>query len=243
MSFKNRFREWLSDNLRYLVLGIGILVVVAAIFFGVWLLTSSMNKNKSDGADSGTSQESTPTPTPEEAKEPDTNSDSAPEGGEEDAGVLKKNDNPEITALMNQYYTALGGKNMDVLQKVVDNLSEEEQASITGEANIEGYSDISTYTFQGQQEGTYVVIVSFNCKYKEIDTSAPGLSQMYVYTNGDGKLVIAAEVEDEDVNTYMKDIQNQPEVKTLIEETQEAYEAARASDAKLDALIASVAGA
>ena len=55
--------------------------------------------------------------------------------------------------------------------------------------------------------------------------------------------MIAAEIEDEAVSTYMKDIQNQPEVKTLIEETQNAYEAARASDAKLDALITSVAGA
>lgn len=236
MSFKNRFREWLSDNLRYLLLGLGILVVVIAIFFGVWFLTSSMNKNKDSG-----NGETTPTPTVTQAPDEDTTSKSKEENG--DSATLKKDDNAEIAALMNQYYTALGGKNIDVLKSIVDNLSEEEQASIEAETNIEGYNDIASYTFTGQQEGTYVVIVSFNSKYKDIDTVAPGLSQMYVYTNEEGKLVIAAEVEDEAVNTYMKDIQNQPEVKTLIQETQDAYEAARASDAKLDALITSVAGA
>lgn len=238
MSFKNRFREWLSDNLRYLLLGLGILVVVIAIFFGVWFLTSSMNKNKDSGNKGG---ETTPTPTMTQAPDEDTTSKSKEEN--DDSATLKKDDNAEITVLMNQYYTALGGKNIDVLKSIVDNLSEEEQASIEAETNIEGYNDIASYTFTGQQEGTYVVIVSFNSKYKDIDTVAPGLSQMYVYTNKEGKLVIAAEIEDEAVNTYMKDIQNQPEVKTLIQETQDAYEAARASDAKLDALITSVAGA
>lgn len=238
MSFKNRFREWISDNLRYLLLGLGIVVVVAAIFFGVWFLTSSMNKNKDDG---NKGNKTTPTPTVTQAPDEEATSKSEEEDGEPE--VLKKDDNAEIAALMNQYYTALGGKNMDVLKSVVDNLSEEEQASIEAETNIEGYNDIASYTFNGQQEGTYVVIVSFNSKYKDIETVAPGLSQMYVYTNADGKLVIAAEIEDEAVSTYMKDIQNQPEVKTLIEETQNAYEAARASDAKLDALITSVAGA
>lgn len=238
MSFKNRFREWISDNLRYLLLGLGIVVVVAAIFFGVWFLTSSMNKNKDDG---NKGNKTTPTPTVTQTPDEEATSKSEEEDGEPE--VLKKDDNAEIAALMNQYYTALGGKNMDVLKSVVDNLSEEEQASIEAETNIEGYNDIASYTFNGQQEGTYVVIVSFNSKYKDIETVAPGLSQMYVYTNADGKLVIAAEIEDEAVSTYMKDIQNQPEVKTLIEETQNAYEAARASDAKLDALITSVAGA
>ena len=34
------FREWLSDNLRYFMLGFGILAVVLILFFGCLLYTS-----------------------------------------------------------------------------------------------------------------------------------------------------------------------------------------------------------
>lgn len=245
MSWKDRFREWLSDNLRYILLGLGILIAAVLIFFGIRSLTSVMEDSDNSKSISQTSsdsrkEEESVTPSPEPEKKPED--EASQSSSEEEVTTLTRDGNEEITALMNTYYTALGGKNMEVLQTVVDHLSEEEQAQIAAETNIEGYQNIAAYTFNGQQEGTYVVIASFQCKYRDISTMAPGLCQMYVYTNTKGKLVIAAEVEDETVNNYMSDILKQPEVKQLIADTQEAYEAARASDAKLDALITSVAG-
>ena len=237
---KDKLREWLSDNLRYILLALGVLVVVVLIFFGVRFLTSTMDKGSDSNSKSGSKVEAAPTPTPETSKEPGADSSSVSEP--EPETTLTRDGNAGITALMNTYYTALGGKDMESLKAVVDNLSEEEQSQISAEANIEGYSDIAAYTVAGQQEGTYVVFVTFNSKYKDIDTKAPGLTQMYVYTNTEGKLVIAAEVTDEAVKSYMTDLLSLPEAKTLIEETQRAYDDARASDAKLDALITSVSG-
>lgn len=247
MSRKDKFREWLSDNLRYILLGLGILIAAVLIFFGIRSLTSVMessDNSKSISQTSSTSkeEEESVTPSPEPEKKPEEDATSQSSSKEEEVTTLTRDGNEEITALMNTYYTALGGKNMEVLKTVVDDLSEEEQAQIAAETNIEGYQNITAYTFNGQQEGTYVVIAGYLCKYRDISTMAPGLCQMYVYTNTEGKLVIAAEVEDEAVNNYMSDILKQPEVKQLIADTQEAYEAARASDAKLDALITSVAG-
>lgn len=231
---KDKFREWLSDNLRYIMLGAGILVVVLAIFFGVKFLTEQLD----GGAEGGQVQaQTTPTPTPQEQEPTDT-----PEPTEE-AEALTPNGNAQLSDLMKQYYTALGSKDIETLKTLVDDLSAEEQAKIEEEPYIESYSDTVTYTFNGQTEGTYVVITGYNCKYKDVDTMAPGLSQMYVYTDTEGKLVIAAEITDETVTGYMTDLQNQPEVRQLIEDTQEAYETARSSDAKLDALISSVTGA
>ena len=37
---KNRFREWLSDNLRYFILGIAVFVIVALLFVGFYFLTT-----------------------------------------------------------------------------------------------------------------------------------------------------------------------------------------------------------
>ncbi len=233
MSFKDRFREWFSDNLRYLLLILGILIVVIVLYFGIGAL-------KMDGKDS----DRDPVQKEDQSKKDTskTNNDAVSKSDQtrEDTQALRKDGNAEISALMKQYYDALGSKNMDVLKTLVDNLSEEEQNSISQETSIEGYENVETYTFTGQEDGTYVVIVRFNTKYKDIDTSAPGLSQMYVFTDKEGKLEIAAEVEDEETKTYMKDIQNRPDVKQLIDDTQTAYDKARSQDAKLDALISSV---
>ena len=37
---KNGFREWLSDNLRYVILGFAMLVIVALLYIGFYLLVS-----------------------------------------------------------------------------------------------------------------------------------------------------------------------------------------------------------
>ena len=36
------FREWLSDNLRYIMLGLGIVLVLAILFFGIRFLTNKL---------------------------------------------------------------------------------------------------------------------------------------------------------------------------------------------------------
>ena len=35
----DNFREWLSDNLRYIMLGLGIVLVLALLFFGIHFVT------------------------------------------------------------------------------------------------------------------------------------------------------------------------------------------------------------
>ena len=43
------FREWLSDNLRYFMLGGAILVIVAVLFFGIRACVGSNKGNSGDG--------------------------------------------------------------------------------------------------------------------------------------------------------------------------------------------------
>lgn len=233
MSLKDRFREWLSDNLRYLLLILGILIVVIILYFGIGALTKDKKKSggepvlKEEQSKNKISQsDSTETPKSDQTKEI--------------SQELLKDGNAEISAFMRQYYDALSNKNIETLKSFVDNLSEKEQESISGESSIESYEDVESYTFHGQEEGTYVVIVRYSCKYKNIDTRAPGLNQMYVYTDKEGKLVIAAEVKDKGITDYMTDIRKRPDVEQLIDETQKNYDNARSQDAKLDALIRSV---
>ena len=60
------FREWLSDNLRYFMLGFGILAVVLILFFGVRFISSKFGNQKTTEPKQETQQETeTPTPTQE----------------------------------------------------------------------------------------------------------------------------------------------------------------------------------
>ena len=58
MSWKDRFREWLSDNLRYILLGLGILIAAVLIFFGIRSLTSVMEGSDNSKSISQTSSDS-----------------------------------------------------------------------------------------------------------------------------------------------------------------------------------------
>ena len=40
------FREWLSDNLRYIMLGLGIVLVLAILFFGIRFLTNKLSDDE-----------------------------------------------------------------------------------------------------------------------------------------------------------------------------------------------------
>ena len=67
------FREWLSDNLRYFMLGFGILAVVLILFFGVRFISSKFGNQKTTEPKQETQQETeTPTPTQEAEETPAT---------------------------------------------------------------------------------------------------------------------------------------------------------------------------
>ena len=67
------FREWLSDNLRYFMLGFGILAVVL-IYFSVCVYFLEVWKPENDEPKQETQQEAeTPTPTQEAEETPTVN--------------------------------------------------------------------------------------------------------------------------------------------------------------------------
>ena len=50
----DNFREWLSDNLRYILLGAGVLVIIAGLFFGVRACSSAMKGDAAEVVDEST---------------------------------------------------------------------------------------------------------------------------------------------------------------------------------------------
>ena len=287
MTTKDKIREWISDNLRYMLLIGAILLIVAAVLLIVHLVspkndgkssggtvTSSSTGNnvpdkktqvkadsKADSEDStGISSDVSDSAKDSSADASSTDTASAPDAEAEptsepevadDTGNTENTDNtavsfaadnvPEVSTVLEQYYTALGARDINGLFVVTDNLTAEEQAQIEAESDVESYGDVKAYTISGPSDGTYIAFVSSRCKYLGINQTLPMLSEYYLYTTEDGSLKIMDDTDSDAVVTEaMKAALENEEVKNLIEQVQNDYQNALDADASLRAYVESI---
>lgn len=287
MTTKDKIREWISDNLRYMLLIGAILLIVAAVLLIVHLVspkndgkssggtvTSSSTGNnvpdkktqvkadsKADSEDStGISSDVSDSANASSADASSTDTASAPDAEAEptsepevadDTGNTENTDNtavsfaadnvPEVSTVLEQYYTALGARDINGLFAVTDNLTAEEQAQIEAESDVESYGDVKAYTISGPSDGTYITFVSSRCKYLGINQTLPMLSEYYLYTTEDGSLKIMDDTDsDAAVTEAMKAALENEEVKNLIEQVQNDYQNALDADASLRAYVESI---
>ena len=217
------FREWLSDNLRYFMLGFGILAVVLILFFGVRFISSKFGNQKTTEPKQETQQETeTPTPTQEAEETPATTAE--PETTPA-AGELELNAYPQVNALIEKYYAALTGKDVQSLKELVDELDPSDESAITNSQYIEGYSNVQVYTKKGMTDTSYVVFAAYDHKYVGYDTLLPGISYLYVDTKEDGSLYIVADPNEEQLEDA--------KVQEMLNSTQASYDEKLASDEAL----------
>lgn len=287
MTTKDKIREWISDNLRYMLLIGAILLIVAAVLLIVHLVspkndgkssggtvTSSSTGNnvpdkktqvkadsKADSEDStgissdvsdsandssadasSTDTASAPDAEAEPTSEPEAADDTSNTENTDNTAVSFAADNvPEVSTVLEQYYTALGARNINGLFAVTDNLTAEEQAQIEAESDVESYGDVKAYTISGPSNGTYIAFVSSRCKYLGINQTLPMLSEYYLYTTEDGSLKIMDDTDsDAAVTEAMKAALENEEVKNLIEQVQNDYQNALDADASLRAYVESI---
>lgn len=287
MTTKDKIREWISDNLRYMLLIGAILLIVAAVLLIVHLVspkndgkssggtvTSSSTGNnvpdkktqvkadsKADSEDStgissdvsdsandssadasSTDTASAPDAEAEPTSEPEAADDTSNTENTDNTAVSFATDNvPEVSTVLEQYYTALGARNINGLFAVTDNLTAEEQAQIEAESDVESYGDVKAYTISGPNDGTYIAFVSSRCKYLGINQTLPMLSEYYLYTTEDGGLKIMDDTDsDAAVTEAMKAALENEEVKNLIEQVQNDYQNALDADASLRVYVESI---
>lgn len=287
MTTKDKIREWISDNLRYMLLIGAILLIVAAVLLIVHLVSpkndgkssggtvtsSSTGSNvpdkktqvkadsKADSEDStgissdvsdsandssadasSTDTASAPDAEAEPTSEPEAADDTSNTENTDNTAVSFATDNvPEVSTVLEQYYTALGARDINGLFAVTDNLTAEEQAQIEAESDVESYGDVKVYTISGPSDGTYIAFVSSRCKYLGINQTLPMLSEYYLYTTEDGSLKIMDDTDsDAAVTEAMKAALENEEVKNLIEQVQNDYRNALDADASLRVYVESI---
>ena len=235
----DNFREWLSDNLRYILLGLFIILVLAVLFLGIKFISSKVGAQD----EKSQIQQESQMESDEAADDKDSEGNGVtpePTATPEEENRLEKEAYPDVNAVIQTYYTALGSKDVAGIKSVVDSLDATEEAKITKDQNIESYGNVEVYTTKGPKDGTYVVFACYTYKFNGIDTAVPGLSQLFVATGEDGRLYIATQEQDADTQAFIEKTMKESEVQALISKVQSEYENALESDEDLKNFIESL---
>ena len=220
------FREWLSDNLRYFMLGGAILIIVLVLFFGVRACVGSNKGNSGDGQKTTSEDQGNVPSSPTNEGESDEK--------KEDANPMETAD-AEITALIKSYYQALGEKDIATLKTLEDDFTPSDESKVTNLKDyIEGYEVGDVYTKKGMTDDSYVVYACFYYICQGVDTKAPALTQFYVYKNDDGNWVIDNDaLQNSEVSAYMEAQLSDSDVTALVSKVQGELDQAQEEDSSL----------
>ena len=147
------------------------------------------------------------------------------EAAEDDGLVpLELDAYPEVNELMQQYYAAVTVGDRSVVKSLTDITDEESLLYIElRSVFIESYNDLKCYTKVGPIDNSYVVYVSYNVKFHNIERQVPGVSPFLIYPREDGTLYIHEGEVSEDINQYLETISVQDDVVDLMNEVQVAF--------------------
>ena len=228
------FREWLSDNLRYILLGLAI--VVALLLVGIiFRVVRGSHKNDNGQPNVVQTQTEAVTERPDTANSTVQTEAQAQTGAETSpaASDLVKDDTAVLT-LVEQYFSAVAAKDTSALSTVVSPWNTQVEKETLNQGMIESYNNISTYSKKGMEEGDLAVFVYYEAKVPNIDTLAPTLAALYLRPDDTGSLkVYPFKVVSSGVADYITNICKDADVQALMKDVQASYEAAVSSDDKL----------
>lgn len=220
------FREWLSDNLRYFMLGGVILIIVVVLFCGIRACSGS-NKGNSGDEQKTTSEDQGNVPS-------SPTSEGESDEKKEDANPMETAD-ADVTALIKSYYQALGEKDIATLKTLEDDFTPSDESKVTNLKDyIEGYEVGDVYTKKGMTDDSYVVYACFSYICQGVETKAPALTQFYVYKNSGGSWVIDnGALQDSEISVYMEKQLSDSDVSALVKKVQNELDQAQQSDPSL----------
>lgn len=213
-------REWISDNLRYILLGLALILVLLIAVLGIRAIS-----NIAAGKDPIAKSEKTETETDSPSMIVETEAAST-------AGSTLVENDAKVLTTMTSYYSARTNNDTTTLQKLDPSTSEQDPSSLSNNY-VESYSNIRTYSKAGLADGSYLVYVCYDGKVKDIDTLVPSLTQFYLMTNEEGGLYIADTSGDTAIEQFIEESRTSSEVQTLIAEVKQNCENAENQDPAL----------
>lgn len=225
----NDIREWISDYLRYILLGVAGLLLLLIIIFAVRLFTgkgSGEQKKEKEQKEQQTEQDT---------QAADVNTPITAAGD-----ALERNQ-VDVLDLVTRFYTAKLNKDQETLNEICEVTSDGANAGYEAMDDvIESYNNLITYSKAGLTEGSYVVFAYFDAKLTGIDTLVPTLRGLYLFTNEEGNLIISNTKSHPDQEAYQQQVWTDDDVQVLRKDVADQYEASLEQDEDLAQFVESM---
>lgn len=150
---------------------------------------------------------------------------------------LQKDEVPQVNQLISEYFQAKVDQDAETLYRLFGKTDEgdmeQRREELKAEAvYIEDYQNITCYTRPGLTADSYVAYVTYEVKFRRVDTLAPGLMWCYILKAEDGSYIIRENVVGEEADYVAS--QNQTEdVRLLSAQVNEQLRQAIESDTLL----------
>lgn len=198
-------KEWMSDNLRYVLIGLAVVLALVIAVFAAKLV-------KGTGSGKGTSD------TKSQIVETGTESETQAETEE----PLTENDTT-LLEVVQKYYTALGNKDIETLSSVTESLSDSDKQKIESSI-IQSYNNITVYSKKGPVDNSYVVFAYYEAKVGDVAELVPSVVCLYLKPDDSGALCVADWKSDKDTNEYIEKVIQNSDVQALIKRVNEQYQ-------------------
>lgn len=153
---------------------------------------------------------------------------------------LETEDYPQVTELIQAYFTAYESCSMKDLMSLVDYNGGtpitqdelEQRAQI-----VEKYQGLVCYLIEGMDSNSFVVYASYNVKFYNISAPAPTLTRFYVVIADDGTAHIYNGEITAKLNAYLKEVNEYDCIKELSDRIDQELDEACSQDARLEELM------
>ncbi len=220
---QRNLRELLEKYKYYVIAAAVVLVIVIALVFN-----------------SGEKTDVAPT-------EPEETQETADEQQEqEEPNELEENTHSSIERLVSKYLDCIVTGDVDALSAIVDELSDADKEEVKKlDKAYESYSNLQCYTKKGPDEDSYIVFVCCDMKIAGVETLAPYISCLYVSAkdeSGNRYIRYNNVEEDQELQAYVQELEQDPEVKALYDDVNTRYQEALESDATLAEFVQNATG-
>lgn len=211
------FREWLSDNLRYILLGLAVILLLIIAFFAIKLVRGIGSSKTSEPETQAVTEAAT-----EAVKTDDAENK-----------LVKETADSELQQLVAQYYTAVAAQDYDTLQSISESFTDADKKKVENSSAIESYNNLAVYSKKGLTDGSYIIYAYCDAKITGIETMAPRLEELYALPNADGKLVLGDTDSSQELQDYVLKRQTDADVQALVKDVNGLLDTAMEKDADL----------
>ncbi len=211
-------KEWISDNLRYLLLGLAALLVIVIIFLVIRLVTNWGKKEVYDGRTEAETEQA-------------GRKDEKESYGKSNVSLVSND--KDILDVITRYYEAKADKDYETIREINPAFSAEDEADLANNNVFESYDNISVYSAEGIEKDSYLVYVYFDLKISGVPTPIPTLVDEYLQKNDDGDLVIADKYSTQERVDFIEGMRTSDAVQGIAREVNQKLEKAAESDEEL----------